>query len=390
MSTPPPGDPGPNTDPDAVRRAREANRDLFTSGQVRNPWVFDSTDNPLQTLAPPQIEQAIKRLDAIAAAEGSAIVETDWESEVDSAISLSENEDHMLEIGGKLPEDEIEFAGTRAMTEDEAEEILDICEQLDGAGVDVLEAVFAEEGAQAAAMLQGTSFTEDEIEAVLDGIADEFDPLFVSDAIVECRDLLAGPELVEREAAIQEILEELRERFGVTALTMERAFAQLEDRLARAEHQSQEPATNRLSRAFGERFGSLDEAIDRLRERIAAARGERLRIADIRVRQAAGDTRVFIDSDDQAFTEWLDNVQRRVRRELDLSAIPEPATVTVGEILVRGETLDEIDLTQGRERVGAVAEPLPEERTAREQETLPEPETDVEALADRAIELLER
>lgn len=396
------GGPGISRDPEDIRRFRQNNRELYSQRQVANPALFVSMDTPLQGLAPAQQTQALRRLREIANAEGSAIQDRDIISLIDSSLNLEENEDILLEQGGRLPRDE-RLQEREQITEEDVEsanrrrardDILELCEEIDAAGADgaeVLEAIFSDELSRAERLAAEAGVGVAEVSRIIDSIEEEFGGVLVADAIAECRDRLAGPE-AGVEAPTQDILDEFRERFDIRAVNVDRAFNELERQLRDAEEDAREAAVNRLSRSFGTRFDDLDDAVDRLRQRIAQARGERLRIADIRVRRAAGETRIFIDSDDPAFDQWLDNVQRRVSRELDLAAIEPPQTVTVGEVVLRGEQLEEIDLQQGRDRLGAIEEPqpLPEEAAAREQAELPEPETDSERLADEAIELAER
>lgn len=339
----------------------------------------------------------LKRLAEIANSEGSAIPTGSWPDHVGVRENLNENVDALLEVGGALPTGEERFTGARSLTDEEVEDIaarrarefiVERCEELDDAGVDgadTLEAVVRDDPLPDVPDVDLAALEDD-----LADIADEFGLDLVTDAIAECRDRLTGPE-DGLEAGTTEILEELQDRFGVQITSPETALDQLERRVNISEREAEQAAANRLSRAFGQQFNTLDEAIDRLRERIAQARGERLRVADVRVRRAAGETRVFIDSDLEDFDDWRDNAERRVRRELDLSAIEPPQTVTVGEVVVRGGQLEEIDLEQGRARLGAIEEPQPleAERARREQERLPEAETDVDELADRAIDLLE-
>jgi hypothetical protein len=394
--------PGPSQDPDDIRRCREQHRDLFSTAQVRNPWVFVSGDSPLQCLAPPQIEDAIRRFNELAGAEDSVITD-DWPSLLDSSVSKEENEQILLDHGAKLPLDERREA--REITEDEVDRvelgrardaILDVCDQLDVRGVDgaeVLELALEGQTDRVNQLLELTELSEREVEPLLADVDAEFGTEFVQDTIEECRDRLAGPRAVA-ETPPEELVEELRDRFGVTAPTTEEALAELEDRLRGAEQEGIEAAVNRLSRGFGVRFDSLDDAIETLRERIAQARGEWLQLAPIRARVLADEIRVAID-DGEAFEPFEELVQRRVRRVIDFSDVDPPQTVTVGEVAVRGwdedAAIDEVDLERGIERFGRRegAEELEPIVPKREQEGLEEL-TEANRRADRAIELLER
>lgn len=401
----------PNPDTEAIRRCRQDRRDTLDSRAVQNPAIFIGMDNPLQCLAPFQQEKAEERIraflsDNIEAQRTAGFQgEIDLPSLVDSSLTLDENLGLVADaIGidrGPGMADIVEEEVDQIERERATQEILDICQALDDAGLDgarILERLFEGEDEQVRRLLEGTEIAGglEDIEITLDSIEDELGGTFVAGAIAECRDRLAGPDAGEV-TPTQEILSELRQRFGVTAATPDQAFSELETRIRRADSRGQEAAVNRLSRAFGLQFDDVDDAIDRLRERIATARGERLRIGDIQVRRVREEVRVRIDAggtraEQEMFDDWQDNVERRVRRELDLNQLPAPSPwVTVGEITLRGEDLDMIDLTEGRERLGAVAEPQPleEEQAAVEQAELPEPETDAEQLADRALELLE-
>lgn len=381
--------------------ARQRKREIREQRGLRATG-FLPADAPMGAKTLFNQKRDLHRLAEIATAEGSAIEPGSWPDFVSVSESVGENVEALLDAGGRLPEAE---RRERRLTEGEAdviareraiEFIVDICEEIDEAGEDgptVLEMVVRGDP-----LPDLPGLDEDAIVDDLEEIEAEFGRDLVTDAIAACRDQLAGPADGEVRPT-QELLDEFRERFGVTAVTPDQAFAELEERLQTAERAGQEAALNRLERGFGQRFDSLDEAIDRLRERIATARGERLRIADLEVRRVGDEIRVRVDTEgltmeeEQLFRVWRDNAERRIRRELDLGQLPSPSPwVTVGEMAVRGEDLDFIDLTEGRERLGEVAEPepLPEERPAREQAELPEAETEPEQLAQRAIDVLER
>jgi hypothetical protein len=393
--------PGPSQDPDDIRRCREQHRDLFTTTQVRNPWVFVSGDAPLQCLAPPQIEDAIRRFNELAGADGSVITD-DWPSLLDSSVSKEENERILLDNGAKLPLDERQAEQLSEDTTDEIElrrardAILDVCDQLDVRGVDgaeVLELALEGRTDRVNQLLQVTELSPRQVEPLLADVAEEFGTEFVQETIEECRDILAGPPDVS-ETPPEEMLEELRERFGVRATTSEEALASLEDRLRGAQQEGIDAAVNRLSRGFGVRFDDLDDAIESLRERIAQARGERLRIAPVRARVLSDEIRVTID-DGEEFDPFEDLVERRVRRAIDFSGVTPPQTITVGEVAIRGAgedaTIDELDLQQGIDRLGALegAEELQPIAPETEQERLEE-RTEANQRADRIIALLEQ
>lgn len=392
--------PGPSFDPDDIRRCREQHRDLFSTSQVRNPWVFVSGDAPLQCLAPPQLEDAIRRFNELAGAEGSVITD-DWPSLIDSSVSKSENEQILLDAGAKLPLGEREAERLTEDTTDEIElrrardAILDVCDQLDVRGVDgaeVLELALEGRTDRVNQLLEVTELSPREVEPLLADVAEEFGTEFVQETIEKCRDILSGPAEAP-ETPPEQILDALRERFGMTASTSEEALARLEDRLRGAQQEGIDAAVNRLSRGFGVRFDDLDDAIDSLRERIAAARGERLRIASVRARVLADEVRVSID-DGEEFDPFEDLVERRVLRVIDFSTVDPPQTVTLGEVAIRGTgedvTIDELDLQQGIDRLGALEEPEQLEPIApeREQERLEEL-SEANQRADRVIDVLE-
>lgn len=411
--------PGPSKDPTDIQNARANMRGQFSSAQIRNPWTFVSMDNPLQTLAPPQIEQAIQRLSRIAGAEGSALQDRDWLSLVDSAVSVGENEDILLENGGKLPMEERGPGGGTTLTMEDVEsaeqtraieDILDICQAVDDAGVDgaeVLELIAAERGDEAATMLADTEFSEDEIEGVLDDIAEAFSQQLVLTAIAECRDQLSGPTGVET-AEAEEVLEELQERFdlGMGALSVEEAAERIEDRVEEAQERAQEAerraeeqteseieriAVNRLSRAFGEEFTSLEDAIRGLRERIERARGRRIRIEAIEARRTPSGTLAVRIQDGEDFFAFEGPARRRVQSELDTTELGTTWT-EIGEVTTRGfgEDIDlvEIDLSTGRERLGSIAEAQPLEIEQRELRQAEIEEATATEIADDAISLL--
>lgn len=403
----------PSSDPEDIRRCRQEHRDQLDRQQVRNPALFVPMDLPLQCLSKAQQNQAEKEIRDFVAENleeprfAAIRGEIDLPQQVSRGISLQENVGSLAEQFG------FEFAGAglrsaeveevdRVERERATQELLDICDALDAAGLDgafVLERLFEGDDEQVRRLLEGTEIAGGlgEIEATLEGVEEAFGGTFVTGAIAACRDRLAGPADGEV-TPTQELLEELRERFDIVAADPDQAFTELQDRLRGAEERGIEAAVNRLSRGFGVRFDDIEDAIDSLRERIAQARGERLLIGDIQVRRIGDEVRVRIDADVPAeqqrlFDRWQDNVERRVRRELDLAQLPSPSPwVTVGEVLVRGEDLDKIDLTEGRERLGEVEEPRPieAEGVEPEQVELPTAETDADELARRVIEVIRR
>lgn len=108
----------------------------------------------------------------------------------------------------------------------------------------------------------------------------------------------------------------------------------------------------------------------------------------------ADEIRVSIE-DGEEFEPFEDLVERRVRRVIDFSTVDPPQTVTVGEVAIRGAgedaTIDELDLQQGIDRLGALEEPADLEPVApeREQERL-EDISPANQLADRVIALQEQ
>lgn len=155
-----------------------------------------------------------------------------------------------------------------------------------------------------------------------------------------------------------------------------------------ARAQAREEVIQELERALGLRFDSVSDAATRIRQQIAQARGERLRIAPIEVRRSGGDV-LFRVEDGEVFQPFEGPARDRVTRELDLSDLGTTWT-TVGEIRLRGDDLEAIDLEVGRERFPELEAPQPleiEQRGAGEQAGL-EAAT-ATSLADRFIDLAE-
>lgn len=395
--------PGPSRATEDIRRFRQEHRDAFNQAAVNNPALFVPMDKPLQGLAPAQIDQAMQRLERIAGAEGSAIEGTDWRSEIDSDISLEANEEHLISIGGRLPLDERREGRMSGAEADEIQEsqatneILDMCEAIDDAGADgagVLESVFRGDTDSATTALEDTGIDVSDVSGVLDDIDEAFGGVVVSNAIAECRDRLGGPDIQTMTA--EDVLLELRDRFDLGQIPPEDVIEVLGGELERRAEPTGEPsdaeaAVNRLSRAFGVRFESLDDAVQSLQERIAQARGERLRIATIEARRSGGDVLVRID-DGAEFDEHLSLARRRVRRGIGFGPEEPRAWTDVGEIHIRGEELELVDLERGIEQYGMPDDtdvPVREEFEVEQADLPVEPAEPGDNVADRAIRLLE-
>lgn len=194
----------------------------------------------------------------------------------------------------------------------------------------------------------------------------------------------------------------LVEEMGVLLDVLGDDFAVIDrERLDQLQREAQRPGRSgdqrdevlhELSRAFGQHFDDVGEAVRTLQERIASARGERLRIAPIEARRSGEDVLVRI-VDGSLFDRHTPLVRRRARR---LIAFPpgEPATWTeIGEIAVRNDEVERIDFTRGETRYGVV-EDLEDVPTVETFETaqsgLPTQESlPGDDLARRAIERLE-
>lgn len=389
-------------DPDEVAKARGNRRATFSQAEIDNPWRFVTWDNALITLSPTQQTQAIKQLRAIAGAEGSALG-TDWKSLVDPEVSLSANKQTLLDRGGKLP---LEQREAEQFTENEVEEIetsrarqdiLDACRDLDAAGVDgaaALEALAAGESNNATEQAADAGVAVDDVEGMLMDIADAFSQALVDEAIVECREELEpAPQEVELTEA--DVISRLRDNFDLPGgvARLEDAIEVLETEVEGAQAEGRQEAVARISRAFGQRFEDVDDAIERIQDRLERTRGPTVRSAPITVRErATGEPSVRIESDNPDFAGFRSNVQREVRRQLDLSELPRTRR-EIGVVRLEDGELADIDLAEGRELLGAEPgeQPFePREREPREQEQLPDVETEPEAVAADLIDALER
>lgn len=347
--------------------ARERRRDL------RDEFGFSQSgflpaDAPIGAKLIFNQKRNLDRLAEIATAEGSAIPTGSWPDFVSIRDNLGTAQENLLEAGGRFPVEERERA---RIGEDEVDElarqnaiefIVDACESIDAAGADgagVLEAIVQGEQPPSVEGVDVDGIADD----LLD-IEDEFGTPLVVDAIAECRDRLAGPELeIGEEVDIAEVLDRLQERFDLPrALSFEEALAALEERVEAApadEAAEEEAALNRLSRAFGRPFDSIQDAIRDIQERLAEARGQRLDITPIEARRTqGGELRLEVESTDPDVLQFRGAARQRIERELDLSNLG-PTFTEVGEIRLRGGDLVGIDLTIGREKLGAVAEPQP-------------------------------
>lgn len=152
---------------------------------------------------------------------------------------------------------------------------------------------------------------------------------------------------------------------------------------------AEEEVLDALEQSFGQQFDDVDDAIRSLQERIAQARGERLRIAPIEIRRT-GDTFLIRVEDGEDFEPFRQPARRRIEQELDLSNLSMNWT-TVGEVRLRGDDLEALDLEVGRERLGGVADPQPLEIEQREEAGQQADIGDVTAsvLADQFIDLAE-
>lgn len=366
----PPG--SPREIEDFARRQKRDLRDEMGFSQQG----FLPADAPIGAKTVFNQKRDLSRLAEIANSEGSAIQTGSWPDLVGLRENLNENIDTLLENGGAFPEGEDRFTGLRSLEPEEADDIaaqrardyiVERCEEIDEAGADgadALEAMIRDEPVPDVAGVDMEQVNND-----LEEMADEFGLDLVTDAIAECRDRLPGP-LEAGTAETQEILDELQERFGFLegAISLETAVRELEDEVEEARSTASElqqerareieqAAANRLARRFGRQFDTLDEAVQEIQEMIARARGERLRIAPIEIRRAGDDFLVRIE-DGEDFAPFEGPTRRRIENELDLSNLSTTWT-TVGEVRLRGEDLEAIDLEVGRERLGAVATPQP-------------------------------
>lgn len=151
--------------------------------------------------------------------------------------------------------------------------------------------------------------------------------------------------------------------------------------------EAEERVLEAFRQSFGQQFDDVQDAIRSLQERIASARGERLRIAPIEVRRS-GDSFLIRVEDGEDFEPFRQPARRRIEQELDLSELGRTWT-TVGEVRLRGDDLEALDLEVGRERLGGVSAPQPLEIELREEAGQQADIGDVTAsvLADQFIEL---
>lgn len=161
-----------------------------------------------------------------------------------------------------------------------------------------------------------------------------------------------------------------------------------------------ERVVGRLEVAFGMRFDSFEDAIDRLQDRLSRQAGPAVKSAEITARMTSGGPSIRVESDDRDILTFQDNVRRAARRRLDLSALGS-VRQTLGQIRIEDGELAEINLESGRDQLGApdvaesesgsvpgpVVSPAPEET---EQAELPAPETSAEVVASALIDALSR
>lgn len=143
----------------------------------------------------------------------------------------------------------------------------------------------------------------------------------------------------------------------------------------------------RLESGFGQRFESIDDAIRRLQERIERARGERLTIAPIEIRRSGDEILIRVE-DGGEFDKFRQPARQRIVNELDLSELGRTWT-TVGEVRLRGDDLEALDLEIGRERLGSTSAPQPLEIEQRELAQTELEDVTANAIADRFLELSE-
>lgn len=385
-----------------VRRAREQRRDLFSAGQLRNPWVTVSGDNPIETLSPMQQKPAFERIALPATSEESAIQTGSWPDFISLNDNEEENIENIIRAGGAFPEGE-----RQRLSEDDAtalersraiDEIISWCEDLDAEGIDgasLMSLLLADESGPIVAAARDTGVDVDGLDQLIQDLEEAFGPSVVIEGIEECRDLLGVPSM-ERELTEDEILARLRENFDIGAATsFETAVEAVDRQLTEAEQRGEQRVLNRLQRSFGARFEDIDDAIASIQDRIERGRGPTVRSAPITARLQAGSPRIRIDSDDAAFTQFLSNVRREARRQLRLGNLP-PTTREIGTIRLEDGELADINLEPGRDLLGAVEgeEPFeprqPSAAAEAEQVELPAPETPAEEIIDDLIDSLRR
>lgn len=349
--------------PDEIKKARQARRDLFTPMQLKNPWIFVQGDYPLETLAPPQQDMAQKQFEKYAGAEGSALQDKDWESLIDPTVSIGANVQTLLDNGAREPESEREKSH---LTDEEAEEmeiqrahneIMSWCEQMDEANIDgatVMEALLADRDVPELEEAEAQGFDVGQVGGLLGDVQDAFGFDVVQDAIVECRNELQGPSFEEESYEI-DLLHRLRENFDIgPATSVDSAFEAIQEQIDTAEAHGRAQALNRFQRAFGVRFESIDDAINRLQDRIEKGKGPSVRSGTVRVYHKEGDERPSVNIRGEAdFSPYKGQVRERVEAELDWRNIQSAGWVGVGHVRLEDDELVSVDLSEGREKIGA-------------------------------------
>lgn len=289
----------------------------------------------------------------------------DLEAEVDSSLSVSENWEAIKEKFGLVTAGEFDDL-TQAYEEAENDRVRrEIRDQFDEYGIEAVANVLVGNPAPA------------ELEQRVNDVLEEYPPdvydTIIREEVGNLFDLLGQDfRIVETER-----LEELRQEAARVG-----DIAEARDQVLEA-----------FRGSFGQEFENVQDTIRSLQERIARARGERLRIAPIQARRS-GDTVLVRIEDGDDFDDFEDLARRRVRRAIGFAPDEPQVWTDVGEIRVRGGELEAISIEEGVERFGTTEEaedvPILEEFET-EQERLVEPEAQPgDDLARRAIELLRR
>lgn len=392
-------------DMDRIRKARSNMRNVLSRNQVKNPALFIAADHPLEAQAPPQQRRARSRLSDIASAEGSSMSTDAWKDEIDPTTSLEANVRHFRQIGGKLPEGEREGREARraeaarkqarsSNMERAVDTIKEWCREFDDEGIDGADVM--------ALLLQGATgeplerareagFDLDTIDESLESMTVAFDRGFVVDTIDECRAELAPPE-PETTFTEDEIVDRMIRSFDLPAYLaddLEDAIDLVENQFDAARADEREQIVNRLSRNFGISFDSVDDAIDRIKERTArGAPGPTIESAEIQIRRAPGGELRTNFEGDRAVKEYRDNVRRRINRALDIESIQSSVWKTIGTIRLENGDLAAIDLEPGIEQYGVEEDVELEPIEVPEDEGPPEPESEGDQLAASLIDEL--
>lgn len=257
---------------------------------------------------------------------------------------------------------------------------------------------------------EGRDFEDRALEAAVDEAEDQIEEYGIS-AVADAFEKKAPPELQQRfddlldefppdvyETAAFNEINRVIENMSIDAELI--STARLE-RLQQAEkrgsrdptpeqlRQAEEQVVERLERAFGLRFDDLEDALDRIQQRVADLQGVDRKSSPIRLKgRRDAPPRVTLDP---GFAEYRDEVIREVETTIDVDAASDrlnrPSDVErIGTLEIYEGDIHEIDLIPGREEFGEAPEFTEDERQQLRDE---QAESEAAALADDLLESME-